>query len=117
MFNPSISVRRSLNASVSAKWNPVSRNRTGMSGRNWTARCRRTVPSAFQAEGTVLLHLAVQFRPDVPVLFLETGFHFAETLAFKERLTEMLGLNMVELTGDYTVEGQEEAYGPQLYER
>ena len=39
--------------------------------------------SAFQAEGTCVMHMATRIRPDVPVLFLETGFHFAETLAFK----------------------------------
>ena len=50
------------------------------------------------------MHMATQIRPDVPILFLETGFHFAETLAFKERLTEQLGLNVVDLYGEYTVE-------------
>jgi phosphoadenosine phosphosulfate reductase len=78
---------------------------------------RIAIASAFQAEGTAVMHMAVQVRPDVPVLFLETGFHFAETLAFKERLTEQLGLNVVDLTGDYTVETQAEEFGPRLYER
>jgi phosphoadenosine phosphosulfate reductase len=78
---------------------------------------RIAIASAFQAEGTVLMHMAVQVRPDVPILFLETGFHFAETVAFKERLTEALGLNVVDLTGDLTVEGQSVAFGPRLYER
>ena len=78
---------------------------------------RIAIASAFQAEGTALMHMAVQYRPDIPVLFLETGFHFAETLAFKERLTEMLGLNVVELTGRFTVEQQEDVHGPRLYER
>jgi phosphoadenosine phosphosulfate reductase len=78
---------------------------------------RVAIASAFQVEGTCLIHMAVEVRPDVPILFLETGFHFAETLAFKERLTEQLGLNVVELTGEYTVERQAEEYGPRLYER
>jgi phosphoadenosine phosphosulfate reductase len=78
---------------------------------------RVAIASAFQAEGTAIMHLAVQVKPDVPVLFLETGFHFAETLAFKERLTELLGLNVVELTGDHTVEGQAREFGERLYER
>jgi phosphoadenosine phosphosulfate reductase len=72
--------------------------------------------SSFQDEAVALAHMAVQVRPDVPVIFLETGFHFAETLAFKERLTEQLGLNVWELTGDETVESQAEKYGPRLYE-
>jgi phosphoadenosine phosphosulfate reductase len=78
---------------------------------------RIAIASAFQAEGTALLHMAVQVRPGTPVLFLETGFHFAETLAFKERMTERLGLNVVDLTGEYTVERQTEDLGARLYER
>ena len=75
------------------------------------------IASAFQAEGTVVMHLATQLRPDVPILFLETGYQFAETLAFKEQLTERLGLNVVDLTGTYTVAEQAERFGPRLYER
>ena len=55
-------------------------------------------------------------RSDVPVLFLETGFHFAETLAFKEQLTERLGLNVIDLVGQYTVEAQALEFGERLYE-
>jgi phosphoadenosine phosphosulfate reductase len=73
--------------------------------------------SAFQAEGTCVMHMATQVRPDVPILFLETGFHFDETLEFKRTLTERLGLNVVDLTGQYTVESQAAAFGPRLYER
>src|SRR6266511_2380497 len=49
---------------------------------------RVAVASSFQAEGTCVIDMAVALRPDVPVLFLETGFHFAETLAFKEPILE-----------------------------
>jgi phosphoadenosine phosphosulfate reductase len=78
---------------------------------------RVAIASAFQAEGTVVIHLATQIRPDVPILFLETGFQFAETLAFKERLTEELGLNVVELVGEYSNDRQAAEFGPRLYER
>jgi len=78
---------------------------------------RVSIASAFQAEGTCVIHMAAQIRPDVPIMFLETGFHFAETLAFKERMTEEYGLNVVDLTGDYSVESQEAEFGPLLYER
>jgi phosphoadenosine phosphosulfate reductase len=78
---------------------------------------RIAVASAFQAEGTAIMHMATLIRPDVPVLFLETGFQFAETLAFKEQLTERLGLRVVDLVGDHTVAGQEAEFGPRLYER
>jgi phosphoadenosine phosphosulfate reductase len=78
---------------------------------------RIAIASAFQAEGTCVIHMATQIRPDVPILFLETGFHFAETLAFKQQLADLLGLNVVELIGEHTVESQERAHGPRLYER
>jgi phosphoadenosine phosphosulfate reductase len=78
---------------------------------------RVAIASAFQAEGTIVMHLATQIRPDIPILFLETGYQFAETLAFKEQLAERLGLNVVDLVGEHTVAGQAEAFGPRLYER
>jgi phosphoadenosine phosphosulfate reductase len=78
---------------------------------------RIAVASAFQADGTCVIHMATLIRPDVPILFLETGFHFAETLAFKQQLKDLLGLNVVELVGEHTVESQERTLGPRLYER
>lgn len=78
---------------------------------------RVAIASAFQAEGTCVMHMATEIRPDVPVLFLETGFHFAETMAFRAQLTELLGLNVVDLIGDYNNQTQEAEFGPRLYER
>ena len=74
------------------------------------------IASAFQTEGTVVIHMATQIRPDVPILFLETGFQFAETLAFKERLTEQLNLNVRDLVGEYSVDRQEAEFGARLFE-
>lgn len=54
--------------------------------------------SSFGAESAVLLHLVAQVDPGVPVLFLETGKHFPETLAYRDELVERLGLkNLVNL--------------------
>jgi phosphoadenosine phosphosulfate reductase len=78
---------------------------------------RVALASAFQAEGTCVMHMASLIRPDVEVMFLETGFHFAETLAFKEQISERLGLTIVDLVGNYTIEQQERAFGERLYER
>jgi phosphoadenosine phosphosulfate reductase len=78
---------------------------------------RVAIASAFQAEGTCVMHMASEIRPGVPILFLETGYHFAETLEFKARLTERLGLQVVDLRGEHTVESQAAAHGPRLYER
>lgn len=56
--------------------------------------------SSFGSESAVLLHLVTQAKPDVPVLFLDTGKHFAETLAYRDTLVERLGLNLIILTPD-----------------
>lgn len=58
------------------------------------------VVSSFGAESAVLLHLIAQVDPKVPVLFLDTGKHFPETLAYRDLLVERLGLNLVVLTPD-----------------
>ena len=58
------------------------------------------VVSSFGAESAVLLHLVASIDPSVPVLFLDTGKHFAETLAYRDTLVERLGLNLVVLTPD-----------------
>ena len=78
---------------------------------------RIAIASAFQTEGTVVMHMATQIRPGIPVLFLETGYQFAETLAFKEQMTERFGLNVIDLVGRYTVEQQAAEFGARLFER
>ncbi|MBO9723283.1 MAG: phosphoadenylyl-sulfate reductase [Novosphingobium sp.] len=50
------------------------------------------IVSSFGAESAVLLHLVSRVDPGVPVLFLETGKHFPETLAYRDLLVERLGL-------------------------
>src|SRR3546814_8625425 len=42
------------------------------------------IVSSFGAESAVLLHLVTRAAPDLPVLFLDTGKHFEETLAYRE---------------------------------
>lgn len=51
------------------------------------------VVSSFGAESAVLLHLVAQIDSRTPVLFLETGKHFAETLTYRDQLAARLGLN------------------------
>jgi len=53
------------------------------------------VVSSFGAESAVLLHLVASIDPAVPVLFLETGKHFPETLAYRDALVERLGLTNI----------------------
>lgn len=53
---------------------------------------RIAVVSSFGAESAVLLSLVAQVDPSVPVLFVDTGQHFAETLDYRRELAEELGL-------------------------
>lgn len=55
------------------------------------------ITSSFQAEDMVLTHLVRQVRPDVPVLFLDTFHHFAQTLAYRDEMAKEWGLNLVTL--------------------
>ena len=50
------------------------------------------IVSSFGAESSVLLHLIASIDRSVPVLFLETGKHFPETITYREELRERLGL-------------------------
>ena len=58
------------------------------------------VVSSFGAESAVLLHLVSAIDPSIPVLFLDTGKHFPETLAYRDELTDLLGLNRVDVYPD-----------------
>jgi len=58
------------------------------------------VVSSFGAESAVLLHLVASVDRSVPVLFLDTGKHFAETLAYRDELVTQLGLDLVVLRPD-----------------
>ena len=58
------------------------------------------VTSSFQAECVVLLHLLRTVKPDIPVLFLDTVHHFAETYAYRDELVERWALNLVTLVAD-----------------
>lgn len=56
--------------------------------------------SSFQTHSLPLLHMAIQIRRDIRILFLETGMHFWETLFFREALEMKWNLNVVDLRPD-----------------
>ena len=66
---------------------------------------------SFQAEDVLLLHLARELRPDIPVLFLDTGYHFAETYAYRDRMVAEWSLNVTNLIPTRTVPEQETEHG------
>ena len=51
--------------------------------------------SSFGADSAVLLHMVSLINPDAQVVFLDTGFHFPETLVYRNQLVETLGLKNV----------------------
>ena len=66
---------------------------------------------SFQAEDMVALHLVRERLPDVPVLFLETGYHFAEVYEYRDAMTARYGLNLVNVMPEHTVAEQEAQFG------
>lgn len=62
-----------------------------------TARGKIALVSSFGAESVVLLHMAASVDRDVPVLFVETGMLFAETLNYQRRVAERLGLTNLQI--------------------
>jgi len=56
---------------------------------------RLALVSSFGAESAVLLHMIAQVKPDIPVLFLDTGMLFAQTLDYRKTLAAQLGLTDV----------------------
>lgn len=70
------------------------------------------IVSSFGAESAVLLHLIASIDPTIPVLFLDTGKHFPETITFKEELREQLGLkDLRDLKPDADLLAQKDANG------
>ena len=69
------------------------------------------VTSSFQAEDMVVVHLVRQAIGDVPVIFLDTGYHFAETYEYRDRLSREWDLNLVNVLPQLTVAEQESQFG------
>lgn len=55
---------------------------------------RLFIGSSFQTHSIPLLHIIRSISREIPVYFIDTGFHFPETIAYKERITEQLDLDV-----------------------
>jgi phosphoadenosine phosphosulfate reductase len=77
---------------------------------------RLVMTSNFGAEGVVLIDHLARVAPKTPVVYLSTGFQFAETDELKERLRERYDLNIVQAESELTVEEQNRIHGEQLYQ-
>ncbi len=69
------------------------------------------VTCSFQTECMALVDLVIAEQPAIPVLFLETGYHFPETYAYRDQMTERMHLNLVNLAAKMSVAEQESQFG------
>jgi phosphoadenosine phosphosulfate reductase len=69
------------------------------------------VTSSFQAEDIIVLHIVRQHLPQVPVIFLDTGYHFAEVYEYRDRIATDWSLNLINLLPEITVPEQESQFG------
>lgn len=69
------------------------------------------ITSSFGTTSMALLHLVSKVRPGHPIHFIDTSYHFKETLQYRDRLVAQLGLNVIDVTADpkknrFTVENR-----------
>jgi phosphoadenosine phosphosulfate reductase len=74
------------------------------------------VVTASMADGA-LPHLAAEAAPGVDVLFIDTGYHFAETIGTRDAVAATLPINLVNATPKQTVAEQDAEYGEKLHDR
>jgi phosphoadenosine phosphosulfate reductase len=65
----------------------------------------------------VLAHMASRIRPGVPVVFLDTGYHFAETLGTADAVEATLPVKLVRVRPSRTVAEQDASFGRDLFAR
>ncbi|MFD3911412.1 phosphoadenylyl-sulfate reductase [Streptomyces sp. NPDC058603] len=68
-------------------------------------------------EDAVVAHLASRVRPGVDVVFLDTGYHFPETLGTRDAVDAVMDVRVITLTPRRTVAEQDAEHGPRLHDR
>ncbi|MFC7881178.1 phosphoadenylyl-sulfate reductase [Streptomyces sp. NPDC057376] len=68
-------------------------------------------------EDAVVAHLASRALPGVDVVFLDTGYHFEETIGTRDAVEAVMDVNVITLTPRQTVAEQDAEYGPRLHDR
>jgi phosphoadenosine phosphosulfate reductase len=66
---------------------------------------------SFQAEDVLLTKLATQLDREIPILFLDTGYHFTETYSYRDKIASDWNLNLINLLPEKTVAEQEQEHG------
>ncbi|MBB5163879.1 phosphoadenylyl-sulfate reductase [Mycobacterium sp. AZCC_0083] len=70
---------------------------------------------ASNMQDAVLVAMAAKVRPGVDVLFLDTGYHFAETIGTRDAVEAVYGVNVVNVTPEKTVAEQDQLLGKDLF--
>ena len=65
----------------------------------------------------VIVHLASAVRPGIDVVFLDTGYHFPETIGTRDAVSAVYPINLINVTPSRTVAEQDAELGPRLYGR
>lgn len=76
---------------------------------------RVVVSSSFQSQSVALLHLVSQVCPHMPVAFVDTGYHFPETLVYRDQLGKLFGLNIITVRAEAEKRMDFDAEGNPLY--
>lgn len=87
----------------------------GVRGPRASATCNYVVASNMQ--DAVLIDLAAKVRPGVPVMFLDTGYHFAETIGTRDAIEAVYDVRVLNITPERTVAEQDELLGKDLFAR
>ena len=83
----------------------------------WAAETFDRLIVASNMQDAVLVELAAKARPGVDVLFLDTGYHFAETIGTRDAVETVYDVRIVNATPEHTVAEQDELLGKDLFAR
>ncbi|OBH74580.1 phosphoadenylyl-sulfate reductase [Mycobacterium scrofulaceum] len=87
----------------------------GVNGPRGWATCNYVLTSSMQE--AVLIDLASKVRPGVPVVFLDTGYHFAETIGTRDAVESVYDIHVLNITPEQSVAEQDQLLGKNLFSR
>jgi phosphoadenosine phosphosulfate reductase len=87
----------------------------GINGPRGWATCNYVVASNMQ--DAVLVDMAAKVRPGVPVMFLDTGYHFVETIGTRDAVESVYDIRVVNVTPEHSVADQDNLLGKDLFAR
>jgi phosphoadenosine phosphosulfate reductase len=108
------SVPAGINPDDTANWNDRLQVLPAAGRAAWTLRTfagRAAVSTSFGIQSALMLHLVTRIQPDIPVVFIDTGYMFPETYRYAAQLTALLDLNLKIYTPRTTAAWQEALHG------